>query len=97
MANVFYIVELRIAQGRREEYLNIAHDHARRSVELEPGCLRFEVLSEREQPDGVILVEVYRDDAAAEAHANSEHMAAYREATQDLVERRVLHRCDARS
>jgi autoinducer 2-degrading protein len=45
----------------------------------EPGVLRFDVLADPGDPAHVVLVEVYRDDAAAAAHKETGHYATWRD------------------
>jgi quinol monooxygenase YgiN len=54
----------------------------------EPGNLRFDVLHETENPTRFVLVEVYRDEAARQAHWDSDHFKAYREVASYAVESR---------
>jgi quinol monooxygenase YgiN len=49
----------------------------------EPGCLGYEVYRSLDEPQTLLLVERYRDEAAIEAHRQSEHY-------QSLVVGRVL-------
>ena len=42
--------------------------NSRVSVRDEPGCLVFDVLRDRADPDVLYLYEVYRDEAAFTAH-----------------------------
>ena len=51
----------------------------------EPGVVRFDVLGDREDPGRFVLVEVYRDAAAAAAHKDTAHYAAWRDAVADLM------------
>jgi (4S)-4-hydroxy-5-phosphonooxypentane-2,3-dione isomerase len=51
----------------------------------EPGVLRFDIIQRRDDPAAFVLVEVYRDDAAAVAHKETAHYAAWREAVDDLM------------
>jgi quinol monooxygenase YgiN len=43
----------------------------------EPGCLRYEVLRSIEDPRRFLLIESYKDDAALQAHADSDHFKRY--------------------
>ncbi|MCV2395486.1 antibiotic biosynthesis monooxygenase [Actinotalea sp. M2MS4P-6] len=54
---------------------------------LEPGILRFDVLTDRADPTHVVLVEVYRDDAAAAAHKETGHYATWRDAVAPMMAR----------
>jgi (4S)-4-hydroxy-5-phosphonooxypentane-2,3-dione isomerase len=53
----------------------------------EPGVLRFDVLADRDDPGHVVLVEVYRDEAAAAAHKQTEHYATWRDAVAAMMAR----------
>jgi quinol monooxygenase YgiN len=59
--------------------------HAETSVEAEPGCHRFDVHQERNDPALFFLIEVYDDEAALEAHRQSPHYKAFREDVADWV------------
>ncbi len=51
----------------------------------EPGILRFELLADRDDPHRFLLIEVYRDAAAAAAHKETAHYAAWRDAVAELM------------
>lgn len=51
----------------------------------EPGVLRFDVAQDLADPAHVVLVEVYRDDAAAAAHKETEHYATWRDTVAALM------------
>ena len=53
----------------------------------EPGVVRFDVLSDRADPSHVVLVEIYRDDAAAAAHKETSHYQRWRDAVAPLMAR----------
>ncbi len=94
MAKVVLVVELEIAPREFEAFVDIVTKHGANSLKIEEGCLRFEVLKPRESKNKVILVEMYADDSALDAHWNSEHMAAYRKKVSGMIVSRVANRCD---
>ena len=51
----------------------------------EPGCLRFDVLQEPDDPTRFVLYEAYRDAAAAAAHKETSHYLAWRAAVADWM------------
>ena len=51
----------------------------------EPGILRFDVLQDRDDPLRFVLVEIYRDQAAAAAHKQTGHYARWRDAVAGLM------------
>ncbi len=93
MANTSVVVHLEIVPEKFEEFVEIARSHGARSLELEEGCLRFDVMILQELDNQLILVEVYEDDAALEMHWNSAHMSAYLEKVQYMIAARTRYRC----
>ncbi|KXF77158.1 hypothetical protein ATN84_25400 [Paramesorhizobium deserti] len=74
------VVEYTVKSGKEEELRSILREHARLTVEQEPGCLRFEVLQPVNKdgsaiPDRLMLTELYADEDAAAAHANNPRLA----------------------
>lgn len=53
----------------------------------EPGVVRFDVLADRVDPAHVVLVEVYRDPAAADAHKETAHYRRWRDAVSSMMAR----------
>ena len=94
MGKVVLVVELEIDPKHFDTFVDIVTRHGANSLEIEEGCLRFEVLRPRESKDKLILVEMYADDAALDAHWNSDHMAAYRKRVSEMIVSRVANRCD---
>lgn len=63
--------------------------HARTCLEREPGCLRFDVYRETTDTTLFFLSEVYTDQAALDAHRQTEHFLAFRLKTADWVTSRT--------
>jgi (4S)-4-hydroxy-5-phosphonooxypentane-2,3-dione isomerase len=53
----------------------------------EPGIVRFDVLSDRADPTHVVLVEIYRDEAAAAAHKGTTHYQLWRDTVAPMMAR----------
>lgn len=87
------IVHLEIAPENFDEFLRIVRAHGEFSENTEPGCLSFQVMVPTEEQNQLFLVEVYQDDAALEAHWNSDHMAKYREKVEDMIVDRKRYLC----
>ncbi|MEB2230957.1 putative quinol monooxygenase [Xanthomonas campestris pv. campestris] len=51
----------------------------------EPGNRLYELFRSRARPGGYVLIEVYENDAALDAHRNSSHMAAHRPLTTAFI------------
>jgi quinol monooxygenase YgiN len=52
---------------------------------LEAGVLRFDVLQQADDPTRFVLVEIYRDAAAAAAHKDTSHYAIWRDAVAPMM------------
>lgn len=69
-------VTIHIKPEHVSEFLELARYDAEHS-ETEPGCLRFDVISDRDDPTCFYFYEVYRDDAALTAHRQTPHFQHY--------------------
>ena len=58
--------------------------NARASV-AEPGVVRFDVVQQQDDPTRFVLVEVYRDAAAAAAHKETRHYPVWRDAVASMM------------
>ena len=85
MLSIF--VTIHIKPGKREEFTQASFGDARGSVRDEPGCFRFDILSDPENPNRFYLYEVYRDDAAFEAHQATPHFRQWHSTVQDMFAR----------
>jgi quinol monooxygenase YgiN len=52
---------------------------------LELGVLRFDVVQQADDPTRFVLVEIYRDDAAAAAHKESAHYPVWRDTVAPMM------------
>jgi (4S)-4-hydroxy-5-phosphonooxypentane-2,3-dione isomerase len=63
----------------REQFMKIAKEDARGSNHDEPGCLRFDVLVDEKDANLIYFYEVYKDQAAFQAHQQTPHFFHYRD------------------
>ena len=73
------MVTINIKPGHKEAFMASMLDDARGSNNDEPGCLRFDVLQDNDNPNQIHLYEVYQDDAALDAHRQAPHYLKWRE------------------
>jgi quinol monooxygenase YgiN len=71
-------VKVRVKAGERERFLKAIEADARGSERDEPGCLRFNVMRDQQDQNVYYFFEVYRDEAALEAHRAAPHYAVWR-------------------
>jgi autoinducer 2-degrading protein len=75
-------VALQIKPEHVSEFLEIARYDAEHSERDEPGCLRFDVIQDRDDENRFYFYEVYRDEASLEAHRQTPHFKLYAEKVQ---------------
>ena len=78
-------VTVQIKPEHASEFMAAACTNAERSAHDEPGCLRFDVIRDRDDAHRVYFYEVYRDDAALAAHRETAHFKAYFAAVQSWL------------
>jgi autoinducer 2-degrading protein len=89
------IVSLKVKPDLRDKFLAAAEDDSTTSVRDEPGCLRFDVLQDQADQNHFFFYEVYRDEAAFEAHGKAPHFARWRAAAAEvLAEPAGRHTCN---
>ena len=64
--------------------------HATRCIEREPGCLQFDVVQDTKNPAHFAVSEIYKDQAAIDAHRATPHMAETGKILPDLITKRDL-------
>ncbi len=79
-------VDVAVVAGQQDAFLAATELNAAAS-RGEPGVMSFDVLCDRADPTHVVLVEVYRDEAAAAAHKLTPHYAAWRDAVAPMMAR----------
>lgn len=87
-------VKVRVKPDGRERFLKAIETDALGSERDEPGCLRFNVLQDQQDPNVYYFFEIYRDEAALEAHRAAPHYAAWSAAADTLDGKPELTRCD---
>lgn len=76
--------------GQREAFLAPLLENARRSVELEPGCQRFDVCESHAHAEEVFLYEVYDDAAAFADHKAMKHYLDFASLVEPMVESKTV-------
>src|ERR1700719_616373 len=77
-------VKVRGKPDARERFLKALEVDALASERHDPGCMRFNVLQDAQDQDVYYFYEVYRDEAALEAHRAAPHYAVWRAAADTL-------------
>jgi (4S)-4-hydroxy-5-phosphonooxypentane-2,3-dione isomerase len=65
-------------------FIEATLENARNSIR-EPGIIRFDFAQQTDDPTRFVLVEVYRDEAATEAHRETAHYLKWRDAVTPMM------------
>ena len=86
-------VTVQVKSEHLAEFLEAVRHDAVHSEKDEPGCLRFDVVQDHEDPNRFYYYEVYKDEAALEGHRQTPHFKLYAEKTKNWLasapERRI--------
>ena len=77
-------VKVRVKPAEKARFLAAIEQDALGSERDEAGCCRFNVLQDAAEPNTYYFYEVYRDEAALEAHRAAPHYAKWRAAIDTL-------------
>ena len=86
-------VKVKVKPEGRERFLKAIEVDALGSEGDEPGCMRFNVLQDEQDANVYYFFEVYRDQAALEAHRVAPHYAVWRAAADTLDGQPEATRC----
>lgn len=78
------LVHVHVKPDCLQAFIQASLENARNSIK-EPGIARFDVIQQNDAPGRFILVEVYRNEAAAAAHKETAHYAQWRDTVADMM------------
>ena len=79
---VVLYVTIQVKPEHVAEFIETARYDSEHSQNDEPGCLRFDVIQDLDNPNRFYLYEVYKDEAALQAHRQTPHFKLYSGKTQ---------------
>lgn len=71
---------------RLDEYNAFLKEEIEVSMQLEPGVLTLYAVSEKDNPNKVVILEIYADEEAYQKHIKTAHFLKYKEETLDMVQ-----------
>lgn len=78
------MVNVQIKPGMRNEFLAVIKEDAENTSAREEGNFQFTVIQNNDDPDSFFFLEIYKDQAALDAHRTMPHFLKYRAATADI-------------
>lgn len=79
------IARLEIDSSQLEQYKAMLKEGIETAVRVEPGVLTLFAVYDQDHPTQVIVLEVYADEAAYEAHLQTAHFKKYKSGTREMV------------
>ena len=80
------VAPIQIKEAFKDQYIKGMLENAQGSVNDEPGCLRFDVVQDANDENRIWLYEVYKDEAAFQAHTQTPHFIKFRDMSGDWRE-----------
>jgi (4S)-4-hydroxy-5-phosphonooxypentane-2,3-dione isomerase len=90
MAMICMLIEVHVKPSALGEFLEIIKYDAVHSEGDEPGCLRFDVLRDNDDPHKFFFYEVYKDEAARLAHRETPQFAKWTKFAATGLDREVV-------
>ncbi len=78
-------VSAHIKPDQIEAFKAATSENARASTTSEPGCLRFDVVQQIDDPSRFVLVEIYRTSEDAARHKETPHYERWRTTAEPLL------------
>lgn len=78
------LIDIQVKPERIDEFQEACLRNHQGSIQ-EPGVLRFDVLQSETDPARFLLYEAYRDEQAAQAHKETAHYAAWKQAVEPMM------------
>lgn len=94
MTGFVIIVDFRLVPGALDRFRPMVDANAAASVQMEPGCRRFDVLEVQGETDRILLYEIYDDESAFDEHCRSGHFHDFDRTSAPLVAEKKVIRCD---
>lgn len=77
-------VYVRVKPGTETAFCEASRANAAESLR-EPGVVRFDVIHQQDDPTCFMLVEIYRNEAAAASHKLTPHYVTWRDAVAEMM------------
>ena len=83
------MVRLKVKKENIDEFIKESIKDAVGSVDIEPGCRRFDIIQDETDPTLFAFCEVYDDEKAFEAHGTYDHFKIWFETTKPFYESEI--------
>lgn len=94
MSNFVMIVHIEVNPDGIEKFIQAARKQAEKSVELESGCRRFDIVRHPENGNRFSHYEIFEDLGAFEVHTKMPHTAEFAKSVESLIVKTEVFRGD---
>lgn len=84
------VVKFKIFPHCHEDFLRLMYKNAATSLELEEGCLQFDVCIDEACPDEVFLYEIYTSADAFSLHLKSQHFIEFDDNVSSMIQGKTV-------
>ncbi len=78
------LVSINIKPEHKKAFMAAMIENARDSMKNEPGCLRFDIVELKDNPNQLILYEIYITEKSLDDHRNYPHFIKWRDTVKDM-------------
>ena len=68
-----FLARMKVKEGKEEEFVSLVKQLTEKTLANEPGVTAYEFYKLRDEERGYAVLEAFIDDAAEEAHRNTDH------------------------
>jgi len=91
LSHFVLIVEFQVKPECLEKFNQLIAVNAKASVANEAGCRQFDVLQDNDNPNHIVLYEVYDSPAAFQDHMGREHTKVFLGQAKELIAKQTVY------
>ncbi len=84
------VVNIKLAPNARGEFMPLMRANAAATLAREIGCLQFDIATDKDRPEDVLLYELYQDRAAFETHLSTTHFKEFDASTARMIQEKTV-------
>lgn len=96
-SDLVIVVDLLVDDAMLADFMLLMEANAAASLADEPGCRRFDICVDAQNPSQILLYEIYDDAAAFDEHLASAHYLSFDKATRHMLKSKAVRRLELKS
>lgn len=94
MTHVALFCELHVIDGYMDDFLPLIKNHSKTCLELEAGCVLFQVSRDRENPEVIRIYEEYIDQEDVDKHNSTDRFTELNEKIEHMLSEVIVYTSD---